>query len=313
MRFLGKVLTFILKFIFFTMFVLGVFLVSILHTYLDKDYYKEHFAEQFIELQADHIIDAIEEKTSSLPIELGKEQIREILGNILTEDIINATFDTVFEAIETYTGDTITIDLSHFKQKEDDFIENLVDANLKALPEAMPDKALPISTLRKETERLLRHTIDFGIPAVINLEVKNSETARSLRIIQFVLTNKSLITWIIFALMAIPLIGILGMNLHPIHRGLRQVATSLMAGGFIVAILEFLFGLVVGLGGNAVEKSALKEAGVNVDAVQVQEIAGFLFDKIFEITTFVGLITLGSGMLLLALSMYIQRRYGYRR
>ena len=322
MKFLSSTLTVLLKFIFFSMFLSGVFILSILHTYLDRDYYENYFAEKFVEIQSEHLSGVITSQNEKLPFNLSEEQIDDALQKIFTEENIKEAFGVFFTSIENYDGKTILINLEFFKGKENEFVSELVESGVNSLEpckttdiaseaECLPPE-VSRSGIRKKATAFLNKNVNFGIPEIIEIETEGTTTDTIFKGLQFILMHKGIVDITLISLMLLPLLGIFLLNIHPFYKGMRKVSTSLISAGGVTVLFKALsvFG-VQSLGFNASTRSALEEASVTLTSDKVKDIFEFAFGGMFHIITVVGLFTFGVGILLYVISRVIQSKYEY--
>lgn len=293
-------------------------MIGILHTYLNESYYADYFAEEFMTTQSERIAELVAENTaSSVPILISETQIEETLQKVIKKEDIAQIFNTSFDAIENYENDTIIIDLQYFKEREAELIKRLTEESTKSLPKcAVTDillgnnhncipKGTTLSTIKKEADRFFRHNINFGIPTMIEIEVTNDGVDKSLRITRFIIGNRNLITTALLFVMFLPLIGIFGLNIHPLYKGFRKVSTSLML-GVLAVVPEIAFKASLGTLSDLIDP-ILGESGLNLSTNQLQSTLQLLFGKILDITTFIGLMTLLVGIFLFGISMLLKR------
>ncbi|MDP4008009.1 MAG: hypothetical protein Q8P68_02340 [Candidatus Peregrinibacteria bacterium] len=298
MRFLSSTLTISMKFMFFIIFTLGIFILSILNTYLDRDYYENHFANEFIKIQSEHIEGIIEDKSGLMPSALSKENIRMIFEETFTKENILNTANTVFDSIENYDGKMIVIDLTFLKEKENDFINKLVE------------ETTPTVSMQKEAKTYLRKNINFGIPPTIEIETENSVVDNIVKTLQFILLRKFTVNMIIISLMLSPLTGIFALNLHPLYIGVRKVSSSLAVAGFLTSSVEVLSRFIVkSLYTSETVRNAFDSSGVTFSEEKVSSIFDFAFGDILHLITLAGIITLVVGIMMYVISKILQKRY----
>lgn len=298
MRFLNSTLTISMKFMFFATFTLGVFTLSILNTYLDRDYYENHFATEFTEIQSEHISEIIDENSGLMPFELSKENIMRIFEATFTKKNIADSFNTIFDAIENYDGQMIIIDLTFLKDKENDLINKLVE------------ETTPNVSMQKEAKTYLKKNINFGIPPTIEVETENSIVNNIFKALQFIILEKLMVNIIVISIMLLPLIGILALNLHPIYIGIKKISFSLIIAGIFTSLVEVLSrSIIKSLYMSDTIKSTFDEAGIVLSEEKVSSIFNFAFGDILHIITFTGIITFGIGVMMYVISKVLQKRY----
>jgi|GEM_PF-6574791 len=322
MKFLSSTLTFLLKFIFFTVFVLGICVLSILHTYLDKEYYENYFAEQFIEMQSEHIANIITIKSESLPFRLSEEQVESALKVVFTKEHIQETFNVLFDAVEKYNGKTLTIDLKSLQEREHALVEALVDSGIDSLEECkktdiashilcIPEETSKAS-IKKQAKIFLTKNIQTGIPPFIEIETEETAADNVFSGLQFILTHKSTVTSALLALIFLPLFGIFMLNIHPYYKGMGKVASSLISVGITTSLIKTLSTLAIKFVNlSFTTESAFTEANMTIEPEKAQRIFDFVFGGMLHFITVIGLCTLGIGILLYAISKLIQRRHEY--
>lgn len=290
MKFLSSTLTLSLKFVFFVTFTVGILMMAILHTYLDRSYYANYFADKLAEIQVKHVERILEEKKEVIPFGIPAEKISEIFKETFTADNLRRVSDTVFDAIENYAGENIFIDLSFVKEKEAEFIDKLVTA------------AVQSAELRNEAKNYISKNINLGIPA--NVEIKTTDTVdKVLRAIKFILTEKLIVNLVILAFMFLPLLGIFALNAHPYYKGMKKAGLALAVAGLGASLLQPVSRLLVkSLSSNENLVSSLNELSSSFDPEIINDIFGLAFGKILQIVTVTGLITLGIGVALYAIS-----------
>lgn len=292
MKLLNSSLTLSLKLIFFVTFTVGLLIMAILNTYLNRSYYENHFAEKLAEIQSKQIGKILEEKREMIPFGIGAEKINEIFKETFTANNIKQVVDIVFDSVEKYEGENIFVDLSFIKTKEAEFIDKLAELVAES------------GGLSNEEKNHIVKNINLGIPGSFEIENTNASVNKVLQGIKFILTEKLIVNLVVLVFMFLPLVGIFTLNIHPYYKGMRKVGTALIAAGIGASLIEVAARFVIkALSSNENFTNSLSELPGSFNLETVNEIFELAFGKILQIITVTGLITLGIGVALYVISM----------
>lgn len=300
MKLLNSSLTLSLKLIFFVTFTVGLLIMAILNTYLNRSYYENHFAEKLAEIQSKQIGKILEEKREMIPFGIPTEKINEIFKETFTANNIKQVVDIVFDSVEKYEGENIFVDLSFIKAKEAEFIGKLAQLVAES------------GGLSNEEKNHIVKNINLGIPGSFEIENTNASVNKVLQGIKFILTEKLIVNLVVLVFMFLPLVGIFTLNIHPYYKGMRKVGTALIAAGIGASLIEVAARFVIkALSSNENFTNSLSELPGSFNLETVNEIFELAFGKILQIVTVTGLITLGIGVALYVTSKIARKRHEY--
>ncbi len=322
MKFVNAALTILLKIMFLIIFLSSVIAFSILSTYLNRSYYENYFAENFVYAQSEYIAEILHSKSESLPIEIPKEDVEYGLSRVFTKDNVRSISSTFFDTVENYEGGEVAIDLGQLRDKQKEILLELADENLGRLETCKKtDIALSgscvkshseIDAMKKEAAVFLSQNADFGIPAVVEFDTEDTAADDALKTTRFLMTNRGILHLGLLLLILFPLIGIFALNSHPYYKGIRKVSTSLMQGGLFAILIKVVSVISLKLlNGNGVFEAIFADADITVTERYIDTTFNFIFGRMLEITTNLGIITLALGVVLFVTSKVIQNQNEY--